>query len=468
MKFIEFSYGISNDENPLKAGAYATSNALKYLDTSLENINIVFLYSSPDYDPEEVLNGVKLILGNKIPIIGGSSKFGIVDGNLIEDGVVVGILASKYFHVGLGVALGASINPRECGRKAVHDAIKNLGMLPRMVMVFMDYCKFEEEIINGIVDVLGFTIPIFGGVTSDNFEFKKTYQYCNDVYIDSVVCVAFGGDIVPKISVGKITDENLDSNKKITITETNKRYVYELNGVNAIEYYKNITNFRGSNQNLENDKKFYLSNAFGVTDSNGEIYLKGPIFIKNGVLVFGSNVMGGNELSLFSINEESIENFFEKSVKLINNAPPNYPPSVTFCCISSYLTEISKESVEKCLKSCPLNPIFGFTTYGEVVLKNYYNYTVSMCSLVPDLASISAKEGIHMITKYPATKETILKINELGGSTKIEELAKALGIHRRTAYDRIEPLLQYGFVEKDHALVKITDFGKLLLKIIKK
>ena len=53
----------------------------------------------------------------------------------------------------------------------------------------------------------------------------------------------------------------------------------------------------------------------------------------------------------------------------------------------------------------------------------------------------------------------------MGGVVKIEELAKALGIHRRTAYDRIEPLLQYGFVEKEHAVIKITDFGKLLLKL---
>ncbi|MDK2789886.1 MAG: hypothetical protein PWP15_393 [Methanothermococcus sp.] len=494
VKFIEFGHGTSNDDNPLKAGAHATSDALKYLDEYAEKSKVAFLFSSPDYDPEEILNGVKLILGNKTPIVGGTSKFGITNNDMVEDGVSVGILASKYFNVGLGVGLGVSINPRESGRRAAHDAIENLGMMPKLMMVFMDYCKFEEDVLKGIVDIIGITTPIFGGTTSDDFEFKKTYQYCNDVYFDSVVCAAFGGDILPKISFGSysnissyVTKESQISSKskiltqgyehkenlkmdlggkedKTIVTETNKRYVYTLNNIDAIEYYNDISNFRGSNEDLRKNRSFYLSHPFGVINSDGEIYLKGPISIKNDMLVFGSNIMKDNELKLVDIDNKTIESLFKKPIDLILNTPPKYSPFVTFCCISAFLPEVSKDAVENSLKECPLNPMFGFTSYGEIIFKEYMNYTVSMCSIIPDLISISAKEGIHMITKHPATKETILKINDMGGSAKIDELAKELGIHRRTAYDRVEPLLQYGFVEKNHAMVKITEFGKLLLK----
>jgi hypothetical protein len=469
VRFIEFGQGFSDDDNPLKAGAHATSNALKQLNKYSEHPNIVFLFSSPDYDPEEILNGVKLIMNTKTPVVGGSSKFQIVNNKLLKKGVGVGILSSKYIHIGVGVGLGVSINPRESGKKAIQDAVENLGMIPKFVMVFMDFCKFEEEVLKGIIDILGITIPIFGGTTTDDFEFKKTYQYCNDVYFDSVVCVAFGGDILPKIAYGNYseTDETsntIKSKNKTVITETNKRYIYKLNSINALDYYKNISKFKGTYDKLQKDRQFYLSNAFGLVNPNNEIYLKGPISIKNGVLICGSNIVEGNELKMVNITDAKIKQLFESSTELLINTAPKYDSPLTFCCSSIYLPEISEESVKNSLESGPLN-IFGFTSYGEAVLREYMNYTVSMCSIVPDLASISAKDGIHMVTKYPATKETILKINEMGGVVKIEELAKALGIHRRTAYDRIEPLLQYGFVEKEHAVIKITDFGKLLLKL---
>ncbi|AEH07008.1 FIST N-terminal domain-containing protein [Methanothermococcus okinawensis] len=475
MRFIEFGQGFSDDDNPLKAGAHATSNALKQLKYS-ERPNVIFLFSSPDYDPEEILNGVKLITNTKTPIVGGSSRFQIVNNELLKNGVGVGILSSKYINVGVGVGLGVSINPKESGKKAISDAMKNLSMVPKFVMVFIDYCKFEEEVLKGITEVLGITIPIFGGTTTDNFEFKKTYQYCNDVYFDSVVCVAFGGDILPKMAYGNYSESNKQSKPykpyiyndieetKTVITETNKRYIYKLNSINALDYYKNISKFNGSYEELQKDRQFYLSHAFGLLNANGEIILKGPISIKNGVLICGSNVIERNELKMVNITNEKIKELFRSSTNLLINTTPKYESPLTFCCSSTYLPEISEESVKDSLKSCPLN-LFGFSTYGEITLRDYMNYTVSMCSIVPDLASISAKDGIHMVTKYPATKETILKINEMGGEVKIEELARALNIHRRTAYDRIEPLLQYGFVEKEHALIKITDFGRLLLKL---
>jgi hypothetical protein len=496
VKFIEFGCGVSNDDNPLKAGAHATSDALKNLSKSPIS-NVVFLFSPPDYNPEEVLNGVNLILGEKTTIVGGSSKYGIINNNLCKNSVFVGILASKYFNVGAGVGLGVSMDPRDAGKKAARAAIDDLGMMPKLIMVFMDYCKFEEEVLNGIVDVLGITTPIFGGTTSDDFKFKETYQYCNDAYFDSVVCVAIGGDIIPKISYSScslmghtknnrntehhLTVSNSNSKKgadekqettnydgtKTIITDTNKRYISSLNHINALEYYKNILNYEGPNTELQKDRTYYLSHPFGLVDSNGDIHIKGPISIKNDVLVCGSNVMKGNELKLVNIDDEAIKKLFDNAINFTLNTPPKYTEhisSLTFCLTSLFLTEISKTTVEECLKKCPLNPVFGFTPYGEAIFNKYLNYTVSMCSIVPDLSSISAKEGIHMITKYPATKETLFKIDSMGGAVKIEELAKELGIHRRTAYDRVEPLLQYGFAEKHRATVNITEFGKLLLK----
>ncbi|ABR57011.1 domain of unknown function DUF1745 [Methanococcus aeolicus Nankai-3] len=497
MKFIEFGYGASKDDNPLKAGAHATSDALKNLSKS-SMPNVVFLFSHPDYNPEEVLNGVNLILGEKTTIVGGSSKYGIINNNLCENSVFVGILASKYFNVGAGVGLGISMNPRDAGKKAASAAMDDLGMMPKLMMVFMDYCKFEEEVLNGIVDVLGITTPIFGGTTSDDFKFKETYQYCNDAYFDSVVCVAIGGDIIPKISYsssrslmdhtknnenteymssdgnnkkGDITEGkqqtiNYNDNKTI-ITDANKRYIYSLNYINSLKYYKNILNYEGSNTELQKDRAYYLSHPFGLVDSNGNIHIKGPISIKNDILICGSNVMKGNELKLVDINDETIKKLFDDAISSTVNTPPKYTKHIsplTFCLTSLFLTEISKTTIKECLKEYTSNPLFGFTPYGEAIFSKYMNYTVSMCSIVPDLISISAKEGIHMITKYPATKETMLKIDTMGGAVKIEELAKELGIHRRTAYDRVEPLLQCGFAEKDRATVKITEFGKLFLK----
>lgn len=464
VEFIEFGYGTSTDENSLKAGAHAASDALKMMKKYSEKPNIVFLYSSPDYDPEEVLNGVKLILGNNVQIVGGSSKFQICGNNFLENGVSIGILGSKYFSTGMGVGLGISINPKESGKKAVKDAVENLGMLPKLLYVITDFCRCEEQVLKGIVEELGVTIPIFGGVSSDNFEFEHTYQYGNDVYLDSIVCVAFGGDIVPKISYNNYEYGENSGKLENIITKSEKRSIEEIGNISAVKRYIEISGYKGTVTELENDPKFYLSHPLGILDTTGDIHLKGPISIKNKKLITGSNISNSNELKIENIDKNAIKNIFKTNTSVLNNTQPHYEPALTFCNISSFLSEINPAEIEKLIEKSDINPFFGSSTFGEISLKKYGNYSISMCSFAPDLVTISAKEGIHMFTKHPATKETLIKIHELGGSVKVEELAKSLGIHRRSAYDRIDPLLKYGFIEKDQAVINITEFGKLLLK----
>ncbi len=463
MEFMEFGWGTSNDDNPLKSGAYAATEALKNIKNT-KYINLAFLFSSPDYEPEEVLNGVKLILGNNIPIVGGSARYSIIN-NKLHSGVSVGIVSSKYLDVGIGVGLGVSINPEECGKRAVETAIKDLGMAPKLVMVFMSHCNFEEEVLNGIIKKVGMSIPVFGGVTSDNFEFNRTYQYCNDVYVDSVVCVAFGGDIVPKITIGRFTERELNSKGiKGRVTEANKRYVTKINNINALEYYASVFNYKKL-ESLSKDREFYFAHQFGILDLNGRIYLKGPVSIKNNTLVFGSNIREGIELVDYEIEKNKVGNIFEEINRNILNTPPHYSHTFSFLTLPAYLAEIGKESVNEWLTNLgDLYPLFGFSSYGEILFGEYNNYTISLCSILPDLSNICIKEGIFMLTKYPASKETIKKIYEMGCCVKIEKLAESLGIHRRTAYDRVEPLLRYGFAKKEGSKVELTELGRLLLK----
>lgn len=464
MEFIEFGYGTSTDGNSLKAGAHAASDALKMMKKYSEKPNIVFLYSSPDYDPEEVLNGVKLILGNTVQIVGGSSKFQVCGNKFLENGVSIGILGSKYFSTGMGVGLGISINPKESGKKAVKDAVENLGMFPKLLYVIMDFCKCEELVLKGVVEELGVTIPIYGGISSDNFEFEHTYQYGNDVYLDSIVCVAFGGDIVPKISYNNYEYQENHGKLENIITKSEKRSIDEIGNISALKRYIEISGYGGSVKDLEKDPKFYLSHPLGILDTAGDIHFKGPIAIKNKKLITGSNISNSNELKIETIGKNELKKIFETNTNVLKNTQPHYDPAFTFCNISSFLSEIDPEEIEKLIKNSGITPFFGSSTFGEISFRKYGNYSMSMCSFAPDLVTISAKEGIHMFTKHPATKETLLKIHELGGSVKVEELAKSLGIHRRSAYDRIDPLLKYGFIDKDQALINITDFGKLLLK----
>jgi hypothetical protein len=465
VEFIEFGYGNSSDKNSLKAGAHATSDALKMMNKYSEKPNIAFLSSSSEYDPEEVLNGVKLILGNKTPIVGTSSKYQISGKTVDINSVSVGILGSKYFNVGMGVCLGASIHPKECGRKAVKDAVKNLGMMPKLIYVISDFCEHEEHVLKGIIEEVGVTIPVFGAVSSDSLEFEKTYQYGNDVYIDSIVCVAFGGDIVPKISYGRYLESGKNAKTvKNIITKSDKRTIKEINKMPALKKYLEISGFEGIEEDIAKNPEFYLSNPLGIMDTNGDIHLKGPIYIKNDEIVTGSNIRSSNELKVVNVNEKTVEKIFTENIEVLKNTLPNYSPVVTFSAISSYLLEVHPKLLENLVKSHDIGPVHGFSSFGEMVFGRYENYSITMCSLTPDLVSISAKEGIHMFTKHPATKETLLKINELGGSVKVEELGNALGIHRRSAYDRVEPLLKYGFSEKEGALITITELGRLLLK----
>ncbi|MCS3901326.1 FIST N-terminal domain-containing protein [Methanococcus voltae] len=515
MQFIQYGFGTSEDNNPLKAGAHATSDALKNIEKHSESPTIAFLYSSPEYNPEEVLNGVRLVLDKNTPIVGSSSNFQIVNKKVVSNGVSVGILSSKYISVGIGVDLGASVNPKEAGRNAVRDAIDNLGMSPKLIYVLMDFCKSEVSVMESIIDEVGYTIPIFGGISSDNLEFKKMYQYCNDSYFDSVVCVAFGGDLIPKISYGryKNTEEdlnitevvknnkntkNIKDNKntkdikntknikdikddndnkiekfddihylenKLLITENTKRKIIKINGKDAIEQYKELIKYNGSVNDLKKDKQFYLANPVGMVANNEEIYLKGPVNLLDNHMATASYIRNHQELKHIKIDNNIVDDLFNQNIDILENSPPYYnKPAITFCTVSTMLMETHKDLLTDRLEQYKLGDLLGLSTYGEIIFGDIRNYDITMCGICPDLVSISAKEGIHMITKHPATRETLIKIDELGGSVKVEELAKALGIHRRSAYDRVDPILKHGFAEKENAIIQLTEFGKILLK----
>ncbi|MBP2144105.1 hypothetical protein J2127_001275 [Methanococcus voltae] len=493
MQFIQYGFGTSEDTNPLKAGAHATSDALKNMEKHSESPTIAFLYSSPEYNPEEVLNGVRLVLDTNTPIVGSSSNFQIVSNKVVSNGVSVGIISSKYISVGIGVDLGASVNPKEAGRNAVRDAIDNLGMSPKLIYVLMDFCKSEEKIMESIIEEVGYTIPIFGGISSDNLEFNKMYQYCNDSYFDSIVCVAFGGDLIPKMSYGRyknmedtkensqfnMATDNTDNNAvekfevedmcylrdKLIITENTKRKIMKINGKNAVDQYKELIGYKKSANELKKDKKSYLSNPLGMVANNEEIYLKGPVNLLDDHMATASYIRNHQELKHVKIDETKVTELFNQNIDILENSPPYYnKPAITFCNVSAMLMETNTDLLKDRLENYQLGDLLGLTTYGEIIFGDIRNYDIAMCGICPDLVSISAKEGIHMITKHPATRETLIKIDELGGSVKVEELAKALGIHRRSAYDRVDPILKHGFAEKENALIQITEFGKILLK----
>lgn len=174
---IDFGTGYADlGDDPESAGRAATEMALKRTDVASGKPEAVFMTASPG-DEEAIMRGIAQVVGDDVPIIGGSAADNTVEGkwrvfanrSALSSGVVVTVIFSE---LPLGYSYGSGY--RSTGKKAI--ATKAAGRTvyeldgKKAVDVYADWLGQSPESLSGM-NILGASILTPIGVHNEENDF---------------------------------------------------------------------------------------------------------------------------------------------------------------------------------------------------------------------------------------------------------------------------------------------------------
>ena len=202
---MKVGIGYDNQKNFISLGKKVAENAIK--NGNIEKPALVIAFCSGQVDHEEFFKGFQIVVGNQVPIIGGSAIGIITNENLSYEGYPSGaaIIESEAIRLSVASADDLDKNEKLAGQKLAKKLSDSID--GRLLLIFYDSIKnaptettppvinASPPLIEGIEEMLKSNVPIIGGGIIGDYEFNHTKQFCGSyVGNQSVVGALFGGD----------------------------------------------------------------------------------------------------------------------------------------------------------------------------------------------------------------------------------------------------------------------------------
>jgi len=236
---MKIGTGYSNQKDGFLSGMAVAKNAMEK--GNIQSPDLVFAFCGGQVDHEDYFRGLQNVVGDQVPIIGGSA-LGIITNDLLSyEGYPAGaaIIESKTIQHKEAAASGLDKDEKQTGRKLT----KNLSheQEDRLLIIFYDSVKIPAKdnlppvlnasspLIEGIEQEIQSNVPIVGAGLIGGYDLGPTKQFCGS-YVDSqsVVGVMLTGDFKPYFRIMHgCTPLNGVYHK---ITKMDKSIIYELDG----------------------------------------------------------------------------------------------------------------------------------------------------------------------------------------------------------------------------------------------
>ncbi len=354
----------------------------KDLCTQLEaQPDILLLFTSVTHDLEALAHALPK-RAPTVPVHGGTSCLGTMnqEGFCSEQGTGMGLwgLSDPEGSYGVGmVPLGD--NPQQSGALAIRRAIaqaQRTGESPAMIwLTAAPGC--EEEILQGIANVVGAHVPVFGGSTADNSVEGHWRQYtAGTIDSQSVIVSVF----YPSCSIsfafqsGYITTEHTWE-----VTRSQGRTLLELDGQPAAHVYNEATqgiigHALEKGGNILGQSTLQPLGRYSPSQYNTPLYLLShPAEVTtSGGLVLFSNIVQGERVTLMRGTKTRLiqraAEVTEFAMALNSWAPTHIHGALIIYCAGRMLSvQNDMDSVAHKISRTlgTNNPFLGIFTFGE-------------------------------------------------------------------------------------------------------
>lgn len=392
---IQVGIGISTRRDPLLAAQEAATQARFNLKS--QKIDLAFVFGTTEYCRPQAAGIIYSAL-EETPLVGCSTLALITAKGILKHALAVAAFSfpgNIYFNT-------ASVNnitkgrERECGDelgKSLLYGFKGIGRDFSMVLA-NGFIPDGYEFLNGLEGRLGSSFPLAGASASDDLRHEKTCVFYNDTLsCDSACGIVWGG----KINYGLGIQHGWKPlGKPRTVTRSFANTVFEIDGVSALEIYKDF--FAADLKKLRENLK-YISILYPIgiyLPGEQEYLLRNLLSInENGSLVFQGNVPQESKVRLMIGTDESCLSSAEKAIVESKTAMSGKKTDFVFVfnSVSRYILlgrDAYKEWAVIKGNFAEEVPFLGIYTYGEQApLKaigyqgkvHFHNQTISILSI---------------------------------------------------------------------------------------
>lgn len=401
-KKLNVGIGFSASDNSYTAAREAADKALKELGGKEPTIS--FIYYAGNYDPTELSKGLKETLKDS-EFVGGSTDRVFYNQEIIDHGILIASLQSDFLHVGVASNDNASKDPYEVAKKTVVEAVKKLTIdeyidpylqVSRMkkgeikwmikipsffVMVYARGMKLpvmgdETKIINGIFDILGPNVPLYGasyGTTLENLFGGKPYEiyllHNGKVLKDGVAMIVASSSLI----YGQSLEHGCKRTDKlgfISKASGNGYVVNEISGKNAIDWYCEQLKMK-KDEFIKQSMVITQRWPLGIPDGYGSYIIRGAGVHNNGSLAYVAPLIEGWPVYLMDAEPKNLmgaSNYV--SMKIKEYTGEKGKPAIIFANLCASRRAIFKEKLTEELKLLQEKfggaPLVGFSCFGEI------------------------------------------------------------------------------------------------------
>lgn len=387
ISMIHIGIGTSATADSNAAGVAAANQALASLgDTNGLPVDMAFVFASSSFSHNEVLAGVRSVVGAAVQIVGASTAGEITkDGPTMRDSVSIMLLASDTLICTSAVATGLTSDSTAAGA-SLAEQLKESS--PQLLMMFADGLKGNgSAVIRGILSTLGQHFPVVGGSAGDNGKLVETHQFFGDTsYTDAVVGVGFSGQF--KFSVGVNHGWSAVGAPHV-VTKSAGTTIYEINHQPAVSLYERYLGVEEmANLKSEMLGEVALSYPLGIKDlQSDEFLLRAPFAVaEDGSIVCGGEVLEGSEVQLMvGSKEDAIAAASRAAQSALDNLGTTPKVAFIFSCHVRNTLFSDKETARAEIQAIQsvigdTVPIIGFYTYAEQAPVAGSSYSINKCT----------------------------------------------------------------------------------------
>jgi len=227
---MEWKFALALSE---KKGADAAKEvSLKIKSVFPKTVKSLFIFFTPQYHPQEVLNTINFTLKPQ-SVIGGISPFLNYEERIIEEGIVA--FATNKEDVEFR-EIFIKDDSTQSIESSLRMSLKNFSREEGFFMSFLSHRYNYRNYLRGLELAIGRSLNVFGAGFIKKYA-AKNYQIVNNTISEGLVSVVGTGIKTSSLSIGGF----IPLGRPFTITKTisSKSMIMEIDGRPAINVYKN-------------------------------------------------------------------------------------------------------------------------------------------------------------------------------------------------------------------------------------
>jgi hypothetical protein len=367
----DISIGFSQDPDPQNATLQAcvqVKNQLNSVDTDL-----IIIFASPQYIVPEAQPVITRILRPKRAV--GSSTGGIILSNGVTNrGIaIVGINSDDMHFGGSAISDIDTQDTYQIGFNLARKAVQDLNSPQREVFITFSEGieKNSSPFIHGVREVLGVGFPVLGAISSDDFKYKKLFQFFqNQILHNSVVGLLLGGAFHLALSC-KHSFKPLG--KPRTVTKVDGHVLYTIDNKPAVEIYKHFLGPEAEglkNVTLNSHAAMYPL-GFYLEESRQYLLRNIIDILQDGSIVCHEGIPQGAEVHLMISNKESCRDSAIEAAELVKASLADRPAKLVLVFESLARHKILGRGAFSEIQAIrdvlgKTTPIAGMCSYGEM------------------------------------------------------------------------------------------------------